>query len=1010
MQRIYQRINWENEPSTKSPINESNLNSMDSAIYEIDGRVVNQDTTKANQSDLLLALKTIDFNETTGLFTFTWFNGTKKTVDLNIEKIPTAFSMSDAGVITMTNTDGTKYTADVSKLIKTYAFNDSSEIDFTTATDANGNKTITAKIVSGSITGDKLQPNYLADVTTQAAAASTSATAAADSATLAESYAKGSTGTRTGEDTDNAKYYSEQSQALAAAEANKARAWAIGPGGSGEATADNNAKKYAEDAKAYAENAASVVGIGIATTTTPGLVRPDGETITIDSTGLIQAQSGHEILDKDGGSVAQKKKLQFLNSNVVNDGDVTKVTPNGGVTAVDPTTPQTTETVTTVTAFNGRSGAVSPATGDYTAAMVGALPTQKGTKGQLLGFTANNTVGAVAAPSAATISKTGLVKPDGTTITVDSDGTIHGVAEVDTSTLLHKDGSVTANYLTIGTRDASGSGGSYPASIGISSFSNGSNLIANGVNSHAEGTNSMALGDNSHAEGYAGLAGAMNSHAEGYATTVNGNSAHAEGFETQANGHYSHSGGMYAKSSGQASFAHGNSPVASGTNSFAIGFGNKATGNNAVATGQYTLASGAYSHTEGTALYSSSASLSGTVTGVNGSKTWTANDSLKNALASYTQVQQGVAVKLSSGSTYFYPIAANNDGVLTLSTALTDSGQTTGASITLDAYCILSGMATAAGSHIEGTSCSATATYAHAEGNQSKAKGVSSHAEGQSSETNGVASHAEGRSTTADGNYSHAEGYSSRATANYSHSEGRSTNALGEASHAEGYGTTAGVDANYAHAEGYMSEAGGKYSHAGGWYNIANYDGQTAIGKFNDNKEGNLFEIGNGTSDTSRSNALTVDSSGNLMIAGNLLLGTTLFPKYVDYVLFQSAAEITFTKTQQVIATIDVTQGLWLLTFNIQMSTTGISSYDILEVIVMENSIPGVAIIQSMYIEPNQSNVYFSGVGLLGLTENETGKLTIDAKVRILKNSSGVKTKATTLVGYRIGTLAPDPE
>ena len=52
-----------------------------------------------------------------------------------------------------------------------------------------------------------------------------------------------------------------------------------------------------------------------------------------------------------------------------------------------------------VTSFNTRTGAVTPRAGDYTAAMVGALPTQTGTQGQVLGFTADNTVGAMDAPS-----------------------------------------------------------------------------------------------------------------------------------------------------------------------------------------------------------------------------------------------------------------------------------------------------------------------------------------------------------------------------------------------------------------------------------------------------------------------------------------------------------------------------------------------------------------------------------------------------------------------------------
>lgn len=221
MDKAYTRIVWHNYPSTQSPINETNLNKMDIALNEIDNRVVSMDTSKADESDLLQALKSVTYNTQTGLFTFTWFNDNTLDVDLNIEKIPVSFSMSPQGVITMTTADGTTYTADVASLIKTYTFEDSSELDFTVTTDSSGNKTVTASIKTGSITGDKLQPNYLADVTTQAQNASASAVAANSSANaadydakLAQSYAVGGSGVRQGEDTDNAKYYKEQAAAI----------------------------------------------------------------------------------------------------------------------------------------------------------------------------------------------------------------------------------------------------------------------------------------------------------------------------------------------------------------------------------------------------------------------------------------------------------------------------------------------------------------------------------------------------------------------------------------------------------------------------------------------------------------------------------------------------------------------------------------------------------------------------------------------------------------------------
>ena len=188
------RINWENEPSINTPINEVNLNKMDYALYSIDQTLANWDTAKANQSDLLLCVKSITYDTDTGVFVFTWQNGTTQTVDLNIEKIPVSFSMDANGVITMTTEDGTTYTADVGALIKTYTFTDSSMIDFTVTTDASGNKTVTADIVDGSITGTKLQPNYLADCQTAATNAGNSANAASGSASDSEAWAVGTRG------------------------------------------------------------------------------------------------------------------------------------------------------------------------------------------------------------------------------------------------------------------------------------------------------------------------------------------------------------------------------------------------------------------------------------------------------------------------------------------------------------------------------------------------------------------------------------------------------------------------------------------------------------------------------------------------------------------------------------------------------------------------------------------------------------------------------------------------
>ena len=129
----------------------------------------------------------------------------------NIEKIPVEFSMSDDGIITMTTEDGTQFTADIGSMIPVLTFEDSATIAVS-VTGTGKNKTYSFSIKTGSVTDDMLQPNYLADIRVESANASAYAQSANAKSVLAESYAVGGTGTREGEDTDNAKYYMEQAK------------------------------------------------------------------------------------------------------------------------------------------------------------------------------------------------------------------------------------------------------------------------------------------------------------------------------------------------------------------------------------------------------------------------------------------------------------------------------------------------------------------------------------------------------------------------------------------------------------------------------------------------------------------------------------------------------------------------------------------------------------------------------------------------------------------------------
>lgn len=168
---------------------------------------------------------------------------------------------------------------------------------------------------------------------------------------------------------------------------------------------------------------------------------------------------------------------------------------------------------------------------------------------------------------------------------------------------------------------------------------------------------------------------------------------------------------------------------------------------------------------------------------------------------------------------------------------------------------------------VEGYYITASGAYSHAEGRETTASGSYSHAEGYGTIASGISSHAEGYYTTASGSSAHAEGYGTTASGMYSH--------------AEGAGTTA--SRGYSHAEGYYTTASGMSSHAQNRGTYASKNAQTSLGTYNikDTSTTTIHPsgiasygqyaviVGNGTSDTARSNALTVDWNGNAEAAGD---------------------------------------------------------------------------------------------------------------------------------------------
>lgn len=114
------------------------------------------------------------------------------------------------------------------------------------------------------------------------------------------------------------------------------------------------------------------------------------------------------------------------------------------------------------------------------------------------------------------------------------------------------------------------------------------------------------------------------------------------------------------------------------------------------------------------------------------------------------------------------------------------------------------------------------------------------------------------------GGFSVAEGCNSTVSGYCAHAEGFNPIASGQASHAQGVNTVASGECSCAGGEG--SKATERFSCAIGNHVIAASASQTVIGKYNTQDASNAYSliIGNGGSDTTRSNALTVGWGGDI--------------------------------------------------------------------------------------------------------------------------------------------------
>lgn len=262
-------------------------------------------------------VETVHVDLTTGVITVTKKDGSKETFDTALEKVPATMALVDeesGTYLVITNVDGSQTKTDVSKLIDTYTFQNSAEVAF--SVDGSGNnKTVTASIRPASIGLDR----FTLEVTQKLEQYNATSKANADAAAASAQAAKASETNAKGSETAASGSASQSAQSAGAA--------------SGSAS---QAAQSAGAAAASAESAQSNAAQALASKNTAAGSATLSQSWAEGGTGSREGEDTNNA--KYWASVAQGAA-------------------GGGVTT-----------------FNGRSGAVVPAEGDYTAKMVGARP------------------------------------------------------------------------------------------------------------------------------------------------------------------------------------------------------------------------------------------------------------------------------------------------------------------------------------------------------------------------------------------------------------------------------------------------------------------------------------------------------------------------------------------------------------------------------------------------------------------------------------------------------------
>lgn len=211
---FYKVIGWLDFPSISTPLGQRNLRHMDNGILQCAQYILALSQDKLEKSDAAKFVTSWTIDADTWIATITHKDGTQEQYDFPIEMMQTILDLDDDGNLVVVQQDGTSKKVDFQRFI--YKFEDTATI----AMRANGT-TITADVIDGSITADKLEKSIMGTIRQYMLDAQAAAAEAENYNAAAESFAHGGTGVRPGEATDNSKYYSE----IAKREADKAASY-----------------------------------------------------------------------------------------------------------------------------------------------------------------------------------------------------------------------------------------------------------------------------------------------------------------------------------------------------------------------------------------------------------------------------------------------------------------------------------------------------------------------------------------------------------------------------------------------------------------------------------------------------------------------------------------------------------------------------------------------------------------------------------------------------------------